>query len=150
MGAVSFGNDEYTVTESRHDGTPCAMTLLWVMLGSAAGAMARLWVVNRVQHRLGPAFPWGTLVVNASGALLIGLLAGGLLAYLSTDSPEAWSFAVTGMLGSYTTVSSFSVQTLALWQAGKPLRAGANILVSVLLCLGGVLVGLSLARGVTL
>ncbi|MFN3712133.1 MAG: fluoride efflux transporter CrcB [Alcanivoracaceae bacterium] len=125
------------------------MTLLWVMMGSAAGAMARLWVVNRVQHQLGHAFPWGTLVVNATGAVLIGLLAGGLLAHLSGDSPEAWSLAITGLLGSYTTVSSFSVQTLALWQAGQPLRAGANIVVSVVLCLGGVLVGLALAGGLT-
>jgi fluoride exporter len=123
------------------------MTLLWVMMGSAAGAMARLWVVNRVQHRLGHAFPWGTLVVNASGALLIGLIAGGLLASVTPDAPQRWSLAVTGLLGSYTTVSSFSLQTLALWQAGEPLRAGLNVFGSVLLCLGGVLLGLTLGAG---
>lgn len=120
------------------------MTLLWVMTGSALGAMARLWLVNQVQRLLPAGFPWGTLAVNVSGALLIGLLGGSIL-----NSPEqatpVWPLLIVGMLGSYTTVSSFSLQTLALWQARQWQRAAFNVLASLTLCLGAAALGLILA-----
>lgn len=121
------------------------MTLLWVMTGSALGAMMRLWLVNQVQRWLPGSFPWGTLTVNVSGALLIGLLAGGLLNQPSQPSAPVWPLLVVGMLGSYTTVSSFSVQTLALWQARQRRSAAINILASLTLCLGSAALGLALA-----
>lgn len=115
----------------------------WVAAGSAAGGMARVWLADRVARRTGQAFPWGTLAVNASGAFAIGLAAalaaGGLpLAALT----EVWLLGVVGFLGSYTTVSSFSLQTLELFRAGAPLRAAGNVLLSLLLCLGGAALGL--------
>ncbi len=125
------------------------MTLLWVMTGSALGAIARLWLVQGLQKKLGHEFPWGTLAVNVSGALLIGLLAGGLIPQLAESNQPGWSFLVIGVLGSYTTVSSFSLQTLALWQADQRRQAGFNVLASMLLCLGAVAAGLMLAQGVT-
>jgi len=124
------------------------MTLLWVMTGSALGAMARLWVVQSLQKKLGHGFPWGTLLVNVSGALIIGLMAGALLPQLTSTDHPGWSLLAIGVIGSYTTVSSFSLQTLALWQANQLRRACLNVLASMLLCLGAVATGLALANGV--
>ena len=120
------------------------MTLLWVMTGSALGAVARLWLINQVQRALPAQFPWGTLVVNVSGAVLIGLLAGSLAAQADAQDSALRAALMIGMLGSYTTVSSFSVQTLALWQARQPRLAVANALASLTLCLAGAALGLAL------
>jgi fluoride exporter len=120
-------------------------SLLWVMAGSAVGASLRLWVVDQLQRRLGHRFPWGTLIVNARGALIIGVLAGVWLT--EAGLPTAWHFVATGVLGSYTTVSSFSLQTLALWQAGEPGKALMNILGSLLLCLSMVACGFLVGAG---
>jgi fluoride exporter len=121
------------------------MTLLWVMTGSAVGTIARVWLVERVQLRYGSRFPWGTLLVNTSGALLIGLLAGGLIRTLPPAGDSGWALLVVGLLGSYTTVSSFSLQTLALWQARKARLALLNVLASFMLCLLSAAAGLLLA-----
>lgn len=104
-------------------------------LGSALGGMARVWVAERGRRWFGEQFPWGTLLVNLSGALLLGLLAGYWLAAQTNLQQGAWSFLVIGLLGSYTTVSSFSLQTLALWHEQRPLAAAGNALVSLLGCL---------------
>jgi CrcB protein len=114
--------------------------LIWVVLGSVLGGPARYFVSGVIGRHIGETFPWGTMVVNISGALVIGLLAAA-----SADgvlpTPVAWQFAVTGFLGSYTTVSSFSLQTLALVRDGQILRAGGNVFLSVALCLSAVALG---------
>src|SRR5690554_1959712 len=117
--------------------------VLLVALGGALGGMARLAVGAAVGRRLGTAFPWGTLAVNLSGALAIGLLAGGLGLPLAGAEGHAWLLAVVGLLGGYTTVSSFSLQTLALWQEGRPAAATANVLAG----LAAVALGAWLAGG---
>ncbi|WP_409523927.1 fluoride efflux transporter CrcB [Nitrincola sp. MINF-07-Sa-05] len=109
-------------------------SLICVALGSALGGMARYCVSDYVGHKFGAHFPWGTLLVNVSGALVIGLLAA-LVGTLLSSSGLFWQLAVTGFLGSYTTVSSFSLQTLALLREGYLLRALVNITLSLLLCL---------------
>lgn len=119
------------------------------MTGSALGAMARLWLVQGLQKKPGHGFPWGTLAVNVSGALLIGLLAGGVIPQLTSTTLPGWPLLAIGVLGSYTTVSSFSLQTLALWQAGRLRQACLNVLASMLLCLGAAAAGLALAQGVS-
>ncbi|MEE4249664.1 MAG: fluoride efflux transporter CrcB [Alcanivoracaceae bacterium] len=121
------------------------MTLLWVMTGSALGAMARLWLVNQVHRRLPDGFPWGTLAVNTTGALLIGLLAGGLLDRTNQQYVSSEALLLIGVLGSYTTVSSFSLQTLALWQNGQRQRAAINVLISLTLCLAFAALGMNIA-----
>lgn len=108
--------------------------ILLIALGGAIGALARFWLSALVDARLGGRFPWGTLVVNFTGAGVIGLLAGLWLIAGGTYGP-VWAFCVIGVLGSYTTVSSFSLQTLALARNGEAGRAVANILVSIGLCL---------------
>ncbi len=111
---------------------------LIVGLGGALGGMARFWVSGVVARWVGETFPWGTLVVNVSGSFTIGLLA----TLLPSDGDaQLWLVLVVGILGSYTTVSSFSLQTLALVRDGEWLHAGLNILASVVLCLGAAVGG---------
>jgi len=115
-----------------------ASHVLAVVLGGAVGGIARFWISGVVARRYGEKFPWGTLVVNVSGATLIGVIAGLLLARESQSivEPAVWAVLVIGVLGSYTTVSSFSLQTLTLLRSGEQGRAAANVVASVSLCPG--------------
>ena len=116
---------------------------LSVMLGCAFGGMARHWLGRLVGRRVGTGFPWGTLAVNVTGAAAIGLLAGAAgTGALATAHPDVWRFAAAGFLGSYTTVSSFSLQTLALVHDGDWLAATANVALSLGLCLPATALGL--------
>lgn len=123
--------------------------LACVLAGSALGGMARFWLSGIVARRIGETFPWGTLAVNASGALTIGFFAAAASAVpvLAAHSP-LWHLGVVGFLGSYTTVSSFSLQTLLLMMGGDPLRALGNMLLSLGLCLGAA--GAGFATGTAL
>ena len=123
--------------------------LIFVALGSALGGMARFWLSGVVGRRIGESFPWGTMAVNASGAFAIGIIAAAAASGQGTfATPEPWQFAVIGGLGSYTTVSSFSLQTLALARNGELARAVGNVLLSLTLCLGAVALGFALGTGV--
>ncbi|XKE45701.1 fluoride efflux transporter CrcB [Halomonas organivorans] len=123
------------------------MGLAWVALGGALGGMARLAVSEVVGRRLGRAFPWGTLAVNVVGTLAIGALAA-RSGWPSVVGP-AWLALAVGGLGGFTTVSSFSLQTLTLWQEGRPAAALGNVLASLVLGLGAGGLGWWLAGGVT-
>lgn len=120
----------------------------WVALGSAGGGMARFFVSGVVARHVGETFPWGTMVVNVSGTFALG----GFAAWAHGEMPAAWAPAwplvAVGFLGSYTTVSSFSIQTLALARTGEWTRAGANVLLTLLLCLAGVSAGFALLGAV--
>ena len=120
--------------------------LLCVVVGSALGGTARYFVSGVVARRLGETFPWGTMIVNVTGAFLIGIL-GALATHGSSlfAASNPWLFAVTGFLGCYTTVSSFSLQTLALARDGEAALAVGNVVLSVLLCLGAVAGGFAVA-----
>ncbi len=114
-------------------------------LGSALGGIARYFLSGFIARRVGETFPWGTLVVNVSGALLIGIF--GALARDSSSifaSANPWLFAVTGFLGCYTTVSSFSLQTLALARDGESGRAAGYVALSVALSLCAATLGFAL------
>ena len=120
--------------------------LISVALGSVLGAIARYFISGFVARRVGETFPWGTLIINVTGAFLIGMF--GRLAENSASilaSPDPWLFAVTGFLGCYTTVSSFSLQTLTLARDGERGRAIGYVALSVGLCLGAVPLGFALA-----
>ena len=112
-------------------------------LGGAIGSVGRVMMTNLITRWTGDEFPFGTIVVNVTGAILMGLLAG----YSVSDpgkllfSPAARTFLMIGVLGGYTTFSSFSLQTLALAQGGEWLYAAGNILISVVMCLLGVWLG---------
>lgn len=114
-----------------------------IALGGAAGAVARYWLSTNVGRRLTPAFPFGTLSVNISGAFLVGVLAGVLAAgRLHPEAGDlAWSALGVGFCGSFTTMSSWSLDSLRL---GLDRHFGlllANFLVTVSGCLMSVLGG---------
>ena len=86
------------------------MRLLLVLLGGGLGSAARYLVAVWMADRFGPFFPWGTLTVNILGSLLIGLLAT-LADELGSLGPEVRLFLIVGVLGGFTTFSSFSLET---------------------------------------
>ncbi len=115
---------------------------LAVMLGGAFGTGLRMWLSSWMAVKYGETFPVGTLVVNVSGCFVIGLFA----AVTGPDgmfltSPLARQVVMIGVLGGFTTFSSFSLQTLNLLAAGEWGRAGWNIILSVALCLLAVWLG---------
>jgi CrcB protein len=118
------------------------MLYVWIMVGSALGGGARYWVATRIGNLFGETFPWGTIIVNITGSFVIGFFAtltgpNGRLLVGST----ARQFVMIGLCGGYTTFSSFSLQTLNLVRNGEMLNAGANVVLSVTLCLIAVWLG---------
>jgi CrcB protein len=109
--------------------------LLWVMLGCFAGGTSRYFVSGFVARRIGETFPWGTLFINVSGAFIIGLFAASANAHGWFADVSIWRLGVVGFLGSYTTVSSFGLQTLMLLRDGEVARALGNVAASLCLCL---------------
>ena len=115
---------------------------LSIALGSALGGVGRFWLSGLVAQRVGETFPWGTLLVNISGSFAIGFVAAlADPAGRFLISSHARTFFMVGICGGYTTFSSFSLQTLNLAQEGEWFRAGANAVLSVVLCLLGVWMG---------
>jgi CrcB protein len=115
---------------------------VWIALGGALGSMGRHWCNGLVARLAGVAFPYGTLAINIVGSFVIGVAS----AVMSADGrfpapPTAQQFVMVGICGGYTTFSSFSLQTLALMQGNQWAAAGANILLSVALCLVAVWLG---------
>lgn len=122
---------------------------LAVMLGGALGALGRYSMVMLMQHFFGKAFPYGTLLVNSIGALLIGLLSVWFLEK-ATQISEFWRLLfIVGFLGAFTTFSSFSLETLNLFLQGHTFRAFFNIMANVCLCLVAVWLGMQMAKGLT-
>ena len=119
-------------------------TLLALALGGALGGASRYLATQALDRRLGTAFPWGTLAVNVSGALLAGVITG--LMQREGGGGILGFFLLAGFCGSYTTVSSWSLQTLALIHRRYYGRAAANLLGTTLLGLLAVAAGFHLAR----
>ena len=117
---------------------------LLVALGGALGSVGRFWLGGLVADKFGAAFPWGTLAVNVTGSVLIGVLAAFAAPEGRLDSAARGfitQFLMIGVCGGYTTFSSFSLQTLNLLREREWLYAGGNILLSVILCMIAVWLG---------
>ena len=128
---------------------PAFYSYLLVGIGSALGGMARHWTTEAAASKWGLSFPWGTLAVNVIGSLLIGALAAGLVPGARWTLPmPARELLMVGVLGGYTTFSSFSLQTFLMLEQGEWLKAGGNVVLSVVSCLGAVAIGYLLAASV--
>ncbi len=124
------------------------MAPLVVGLGGAFGAVARYYVTDWVRTAVGDSLPWGTLAVNIIGSFLLGFA----LVWLQARAPSAQArqFIAIGFLGSFTTFSTYSFESVALIRAGEIWRAGGYAAGSVLLGAVGVLAGAALASALEL
>jgi len=122
------------------------MLYLLVGLGGALGSISRFWLSGLIATHAGETFPWGTFWINVTGSFIIGF-------FSTLTGPDGrWfartetrQFVMTGILGGYTTFSSFSLQTLNLARDGDWMRAGGNVIGSVTACLIAVWLGHLLA-----
>ena len=117
------------------------MRSLWlVAIGGALGAVGRATLSTAIHARWPSTLPWGTIVVNLSGCLILGLLAGGLESRPHLNA--VWrSFGAVGVLGAFTTFSTFENETLALLQRGELAAAFANVTISLVAGLAAVWAG---------
>lgn len=122
------------------------LKVLLVGLGGFIGSISR-YLVGGLVHRLFPftVFPYGTLVVNVVGCLLIGFVIG-LVEFRQLFRPEIRLFLLIGVLGGFTTFSTFSYETYALARDGETVRAGMNVLLHIVVCFGAVWFGNVLSR----
>ena len=118
---------------------------LAIAAGGAIGALLRFWASNGVYALLGRGFPYGTLVVNVLGSLAMGYLYIVMIERAAL-APEWRAFALVGLLGAFTTFSTFSIETLTLIEQASYAKALTNMVVSVLACVGAAFVGVVLAR----
>jgi len=119
---------------------------LWIALGAVAGASARYFLSGFAARHLSAVFPYGTLLINLTGSLLLGFFL--ILASERLLLDPRWRLLVAvGFCGSYTTFSSYAFETFALIEQGQWFLMTANILGNNVLCLAAVLLGAALARG---
>lgn len=123
---------------------PSLPILLGVAGGGALGSLLR-FIIGRLFPTAPTAFPWSTLGINVVGSLALGALAGAALARPEA-SPTLRAFLTVGLLGGFTTFSTFSVETITLAQSASLLRAGLYVMLSVALAIGGAALGFSLTR----
>jgi CrcB protein len=117
------------------------MTALLVLVGAMVGAPLRYLADRSVQAKHDSLFPWGTLAVNISGCLVLGVLAG-----IGTGlSSQLLTLLGTGFCGALTTYSTFSFETMRLWEQRARFYAVANVAISLVAGLGAVLLGYTLA-----
>ena len=118
------------------------LTFLLVALGGAIGSVARAWIALLSVRLVGAGFPWGTIVINVVGSLIIGMVAATALSPTRTlFTQEVRIFLMVGFCGGFTTFSSFSLQTFELLREGRAAAALANVALSVVLCVMATAVG---------
>jgi CrcB protein len=113
---------------------------LLVAVGGAIGSVGRFWMAAAVGRLTGPAFPWGTILINILGSFAIGALAGLTAQGRGQGVASLQAFTMAGLCG------AFSLQTLELLRVGQPLQAAANAGGSVVVCVLACAAGLALGR----
>jgi CrcB protein len=120
--------------------------IVWaIAVGAAIGGVSRYYLSLAVQQRLGVTFPWGTLLINVTGSLLLGFIIRYALA-APAMSVELRALLTTGFCGGYTTFSTYSFETATLLEEGQYGRAGAYALGSAAIALAATFCGFMLAR----
>jgi CrcB protein len=116
-----------------------------IATGGAIGALFRYWVSLGVHRLAGADFPYGTLTVNVAGSLLMGAVY--VLFIERMDVNPLWRGALLiGLLGAFTTFSTFSMETLNLVENGESFRAAVNVAASVILCIAACWIGMVAGR----
>jgi fluoride exporter len=119
--------------------------LFVISLGAIVGANARYFLSRFAAKELGPVFPYGTLFINIVGSLIVGFFVIWTTERVLAD-PRWRLLVVVGFCGSFTTFSSYAFETMAYFEQGQWLLMLTNVLTNNLLCLGGALAGMALAR----
>jgi fluoride exporter len=119
--------------------------LIVISLGAIVGANARYLLSRYTAHVLGPTFPYGTLIINVMGSLVVGFFVIWTSERVLVD-PRWRLLVVVGFCGAFTTFSSYAFETMAYFEQGRWLLMFTNFLCNNLLCLGGALAGMALAR----
>ena len=118
-------------------------TVLWIGIGGFLGANGRYWLGSLINRWLGTGFPWATALVNISGALLIGIIAT-LFADRAIDNEALRLFLIVGVLGGYTTFSSYTFEAVSMMQEDRWMTAISYLalsnLVGILACVAGVMI----------
>jgi len=125
------------------------MTILYIAIGGAIGAVLRYLMMNLIGNNLGNNFPYATMLVNISGSFAMGLLVGWLAWKLPVNAADLRLFLAVGVLGGYTTFSSFSLDAINLIERGEIFSASIYIILSVALSLIGLIGGLYLIRAIS-
>jgi CrcB protein len=118
---------------------------LVVFLGAGLGGAFRLGINELAARLLGIEFPFGTLIINVLGAFVMGLLTE-YFAFRGGVSQEVRLFLTTGVLGGFTTFSTFALESVVLWQRGQWMPSVAYIALSVLLSIAALIAGLAIVR----
>lgn len=121
------------------------MAYLWIGLGAVVGASARYFLSGYIARSIASSFPYGTLIINITGSLVLGFFLVLASERMLVDVRWRWLIAI-GFCGSYTTFSSYAFETFALFEQGQWLLVAWNVVASNLLCLTSVLAGAALAR----
>jgi fluoride exporter len=118
---------------------------VWIALGAVAGASARYFLSGFISRSISASFPYGTLLINITGSLVLGFFLIRTTERVLVD-PHWRLLVAVGFCGSYTTFSSYAFETFALAEQGQWLLTGLNLLASNALCLASVAAGAALAR----
>lgn len=122
------------------------MNYLWIAIGAVAGASARYFLSGLIARNFSTTFPYGTLLINLTGSLILGFFL-----VFSTERmllDPRWRLLIAiGFCGSYTTFSSYAFESFALFEQGQWLMTATNIVASNALCLAAVIAGAAVARG---